>query len=91
MIQADRKKFSERQTLSLALSRYKSYEQFEAAYTGFTDAYAMLLREDGKEMDMQDTGRQDARGAERAASCGQGGKGTEPAAKQTGRTTEKED
>ncbi|KAH9086237.1 hypothetical protein LEN26_020332 [Aphanomyces euteiches] len=45
MIRADRKKFSERQTLSLAFRRYKSYEQFEAAYTGFTDAYAKLLRE----------------------------------------------
>ncbi|RHY87450.1 hypothetical protein DYB35_009716 [Aphanomyces astaci] len=40
-----RKKYSERLTLAFAFEKYQSYEQFEAAYSGFTKSYARLLRE----------------------------------------------
>ncbi|RHY14623.1 hypothetical protein DYB36_004968 [Aphanomyces astaci] len=45
MIRRDRKKYSERLTLAFAFEKYQSYEQFEAAYSGFTKSYARLLRE----------------------------------------------
>ena len=45
MIRADRKRYSERQTLALAFTRYDTYEQFEVEYSGFTQTYAKLLQE----------------------------------------------
>ncbi|RQM16397.1 hypothetical protein B5M09_012046 [Aphanomyces astaci] len=45
MIRLDRKKYSERLTLASAFEKYQSYEQFEAAYSGYTKSYAKLLRE----------------------------------------------
>ncbi|KAG9403194.1 hypothetical protein AC1031_005843 [Aphanomyces cochlioides] len=45
MIRADRKRYSERQTLALAFIRYDTYEQFEVDYFGFTQTYAKLLKE----------------------------------------------
>ncbi|ETW06384.1 hypothetical protein H310_02657 [Aphanomyces invadans] len=45
MIRNDRKRYSERLTLAGAFSRYSSFEQFDAAYAGFTKSYARLLKE----------------------------------------------
>ncbi|KAF0683730.1 Aste57867_24240 [Aphanomyces stellatus] len=45
MIRRDRKKYSERLTLASAFTKYQSYAQFEATYSGFTKSYARLLRE----------------------------------------------
>ncbi|RHY45213.1 hypothetical protein DYB38_012225 [Aphanomyces astaci] len=45
MIKLDRKKYSERLTLAMAFSKFQTFDQFEAAYTGFTASYARILRE----------------------------------------------
>jgi integrase len=45
MIRMDRKKYSERLTLATAFSKFQTFDQFEAAYTGFTASYAKILRE----------------------------------------------
>ncbi|KAF0708270.1 hypothetical protein AaE_013279 [Aphanomyces astaci] len=45
MIRADRRKYSERLTLSLAFSKYVSFEMFEAAYAGHTSSYSNTLIE----------------------------------------------
>ncbi|KAF0705570.1 hypothetical protein AaE_014461 [Aphanomyces astaci] len=45
MIKADRKKYSERVTLSLAFKKFQTYELFESAYAGHTDSYSSVLKE----------------------------------------------
>jgi integrase len=45
MIRMDRKKYSERLTLAVAFSKFQTFDQFEAAYMGFTASYAKILRE----------------------------------------------
>ena len=45
LLSHDGKKYSERATLSLAFAKYSSYKMFEAAFTGFTMTYTMILRE----------------------------------------------
>ncbi|KAH9140505.1 hypothetical protein AeRB84_015274 [Aphanomyces euteiches] len=45
IILSDRNRYSERQTIALAFSKYQDLAQFEAAYAGYTDSYAKLLHE----------------------------------------------
>ncbi|ETV67538.1 hypothetical protein H257_16269 [Aphanomyces astaci] len=45
MIKLDRKKYSERLMLAMAFIKFQTFDQFEAAYTGFTASYARILRE----------------------------------------------
>ncbi|KAH9075971.1 hypothetical protein Ae201684P_012461 [Aphanomyces euteiches] len=45
IILSDKKRYSERQTIALAFSKYQNLAQFEAAYAGYTDSYAKLLHE----------------------------------------------
>ncbi|ETV73059.1 hypothetical protein H257_12095 [Aphanomyces astaci] len=45
MIKADRKKYSERVTLSLAFKKLQTYELFESAYAGHTETYSSVLKE----------------------------------------------
>ncbi len=45
MIRRNRKKYSERQTLSLAFEKYDSYESFEAKYAGYISTYSTILKE----------------------------------------------
>ena len=45
MVRMDRKKYSERRTLSLAFAKYPNYETFEAAYVGHTNSYRSILSE----------------------------------------------
>ncbi|CAK4791347.1 unnamed protein product [Aphanomyces euteiches] len=46
IILSDKKRYSERQTIALAFSKYQNLAQFEAAYAGYTDSYAKLLHEE---------------------------------------------
>jgi hypothetical protein len=45
MIRIDRRKFSERQTLASAFTKYGNYEIFEVAYSGYTNTYSKILGE----------------------------------------------
>ncbi|RHY86250.1 hypothetical protein DYB37_011832 [Aphanomyces astaci] len=45
MIKSDRKKYSERVTLSLAFMKFQTYELFESAYAGHTETYSSVLKE----------------------------------------------
>ncbi|KAF0688549.1 Aste57867_19839 [Aphanomyces stellatus] len=45
MIKADRKKYSERVTLSLAFKKFPTFELFESAYLGHTETYSSVLKE----------------------------------------------
>ncbi|RLO03116.1 hypothetical protein DYB28_001868 [Aphanomyces astaci] len=45
MIRADRRKYSERLTLSKAFAKYVSYDMFESAYEGHTSSYSNTLSE----------------------------------------------
>ncbi|KAH9091341.1 hypothetical protein LEN26_018753 [Aphanomyces euteiches] len=45
MIKMDRKKYSERQTIAAAFSKFQSFDLFVNAYDGHTDTYTNLLRE----------------------------------------------
>ncbi|RLO13557.1 hypothetical protein DYB28_010867 [Aphanomyces astaci] len=45
MIKADRKKYSERVTLSLAFKKFQTYELFGSAYAGHAETYRSVLKE----------------------------------------------
>ncbi|KAF0733878.1 hypothetical protein Ae201684_009436 [Aphanomyces euteiches] len=45
MIKIDRKKYSERQTLATAFSKFQSFELFVNAFAGHTETYTSLLKE----------------------------------------------
>ena len=45
MIRTDRRKYSERLTLSMAFQKYSCYEMIEMAYAPHTDAYNKILKE----------------------------------------------
>ncbi|KAF0717367.1 Aste57867_2333 [Aphanomyces stellatus] len=45
MIKSDRKKYSERQTIATAFTKYQTYSHFEQAYAGYTETYSNLLHE----------------------------------------------
>ncbi|CAK4715256.1 unnamed protein product [Aphanomyces euteiches] len=45
MIRMNRKRYSERKTLANAFVKYRSFDEFELAYAGFTDTYAKLFNE----------------------------------------------
>jgi hypothetical protein len=45
MIRIDRRKYSERQTLSHAFEKYGSYDAFESAYSGHVSSYTTILKE----------------------------------------------
>ncbi|CAK4848678.1 unnamed protein product, partial [Aphanomyces euteiches] len=44
-VKLDRRKYSERLTLSTAFAKFQCYDQFERAYDGFTRTYSGLLKE----------------------------------------------
>ncbi|RLO04817.1 hypothetical protein DYB28_011323 [Aphanomyces astaci] len=45
MIKCDRRKYSERQTLGAAVSKFQSIDLFEAAFVGYTGNYSSLFKE----------------------------------------------
>ena len=45
MVKMDRKKYSERQTIASAFSKFQNFELFESAFAGHTDTYSSLLKE----------------------------------------------
>ncbi|KAG9411522.1 hypothetical protein AC1031_017159 [Aphanomyces cochlioides] len=45
MVKMDRKKYSERQTIATAFSKFQSFELFANAFAGHTETYTSLLKE----------------------------------------------
>ncbi|KAG9405384.1 hypothetical protein AC1031_004492 [Aphanomyces cochlioides] len=48
MVKMDRKKYSERQTIATAFSKFQSFELFANAFAGHTETYTSLLKEVSK-------------------------------------------